>query len=359
MKRHDLLAVACTLAALWTLPACGPGISGESNSDSNSDTGSESNSNSNSNSDSESGNTTDPIPLTCAYGNEVYDDGEEFETPDGCIRYRCEQGSLSVLADNLVTVAGDLDLPSQEAVDEQQCLSVVEGSLTISGTAADLTTLTQLTRVGIDLEVVASDAVTLTGLERLAEVGGSITIADNQSLTALSFQVYMSVFGDVTIQNNDALASLAGAEFIGQCNWCSLLPGGRAAGEGEEPAGDQGPVGDGEEPGGGAEGGAPAEDGADEPGGGTFYGNILIADNDVLTDISALANLWYAWADLRFRNNASLTSMAPMQLSEVQGNLEISDHPAMDTTAVEEFVSFIDVWGETTICGNLGGMACP
>ncbi|MEM9461297.1 MAG: hypothetical protein AAGF11_44445 [Myxococcota bacterium] len=353
MKCLDLLAALGTAAALCTLPACGPELPG--NSDSNSGTsGSESESNSNSGFDS--GSTTDPPPTDCFYEEELYDNGVEFETPDGCLRFRCEQGSLDILTDNRVTVAGDLDLPSQEAVDEQVCLSVVEGSLTISGTAADLTTLGQLSRVGGNLDITAADATSLTGLERLAEVGGYVTIADNANLTTLAFQAYMSVFGDVTIQNNDALVSLAGAEFIGQCGWCSIVPGNEPSADGKDEPGRE-PSGAG--PGGNAEGGAPAEDGADEPGGGTFYGNILIADNDVLTDITAMSNLWYAWADLRFRNNAALTSLTTMQVNEVQGSLEVSNHPTMDTNEVEEFVSFVDVWGETMICGNQGGNACP
>lgn len=355
MRCFDLLAAFGTAAALCTLPACGPGLPGDSDSDSNSGTsGSESNSNSNSGFDS--GSTTDPPPTDCFYEGEVYENGVEFETPDGCLEFRCDQGSLETLVDNRVTVAGDLDLPSQEAVDEQVCLSVVEGSLTISGTAADLSTLGQLSRVGGTLDITATDAVSLTGLERLVEVGGSMTIADNANLTTLAFQFYMSVFGDVTIQNNDALVSLAGAEFIGQCDWCSIVPGSAPAADGE---GDSDREPSGAEPGGNAEGGAPAEDGSDEPGGGTFYGNILIADNDVLTDITAMSNLWYAWADLRFRNNASLTSLNTLQVYEIQGSLEVSNHPTMSTSEVEEFVSFIDVWGETTICGNQGGNVCP
>jgi hypothetical protein len=328
MKRLDRFAIACTLVCL---AACGPDL-GES------DTGT----------DSGSGDsTTEPIPLTCGYGDQIYDDGEEFETPDGCVRYRCEGGGLTTLADERVTVAGDLDLPSQADVDQQTCLSVVDGSLTISGEAADLTPLAQLTRVGGTLDITASDAVTLHGLEALAEIGGSIVIADNMALTTLSFQVYMSVFGDVTIQNNDALASLAGAEFIGQCTTCSA----RAGGLGEAPAGDAAE--------GGAEPSPTGDEGFDEPGGGTFYGKILIADNDVLTDIFALSNLYYAWADVRLRNNAALTSLAGLQLAEVQGDLEISNHAAMSSADAEAFAAGIDVWGLTTLCGNLGGVACP
>lgn len=360
MKLHPLFAAACTLAPLFALPACGPGFSGESDSDSISGTdGSGSGSDSMSGSGIDTGTTTEPLPPQgCSYEGEIYDNGEEFETPDGCLSFRCEEGALNVLEDNLVIVSGDLDLPSQEAVDEQVCLSVVEGSLSISGSAADLTTLAQLSRVDANLEISASEAVSLTGLEGLAEVGGSIIIADNAALTQLSFQVYMSVFGDVTIQNNSALTSLWGAEFIGQCNGCLVVPGGAPSTDGDDAPADSAGV----EPGGNAEGGDPpgGDGGADAPaGGGTFYGNILIADNDVLTDISALGNLWFAWADLRFRNNASLTSLAPLQLSEVQGDLEVSDHAAMDTVEVEEFVSFVDVWGETMVCGNLGGVACP
>jgi hypothetical protein len=337
MKRLDRLAIVCTLAAA---SACGPGLQGA-------DAGTSTDSDSDSATDSAS--TTDPVDLSCVYAEEVYDDGEEFETPDGCVSYRCEAGGLTVLTDHRVTVAGDLDLPSQADVDQQTCLSLVEGSLTISGGAADLTPLSQLTRVGGSLHITASDAVTLQGLQTLGEVGGSIIIADNAALTTLSFQVYMSVFGDVTIQNNDALASLAGAEFIGQCTTCSVRSGGDLGGAGEGEAAEDG----GDEP-------PPAGDGGfEEPSGGTFYGAILIADNDVLTDVLALGNLYYAWADVRFRNNLALTSLAGLQLAEVQGDLEITDHAAMSSADAEAFAAGIDVWGLTTLCGNLGGTACP
>jgi hypothetical protein len=333
MKLHHRFALACSLAAA---SACGPVLE-ESDTGTDTDSGS----------DSGSGSTTDPVPLSCVYAEEVYDEGEEFTTPDGCVSYRCEGGGLTVLADDRVTVPGDLDLPSQADVDQQTCLSVVEGSLTISGDAADLTPLTQLTRIGGALDITASDAVTLHGLETLGEIGGSITIADNAALTTLSFQVYMSVFGDVTIQNNDALVSLAGAEFIGQCTTCAPRSGGyggngdadAAEGGGAEPAGDEG--------------------GLDEPAGGTFYGAILIADNDVLADVFALSNLYYAWSDVRFRNNLALTSLAGLQLAEVQGDLEITNHVAMSTVDAETFAAGIDVWGLTTLCGNLDGVACP
>lgn len=305
------------------------------------------------------GNTDGPQPLQCSLDGVVYDEGDEFETADGCVTFACASGSLVPTQDNRISVAGDLALSTQELVDAQVCVSVVEGSLTISGTAADLTGLVQLTRIGGDLNIVGSQAVTLQGLGALGEVGQAVVIADNASLTSMAFQPYMSVFGDVTIQNNNQLASLAGAEFIGQCGACAAVdedpdvavpPMGAA-----DDAADSGPDGD-------RDPGAPAgEDGVDdgEPQGGTFYGNILIADNDSLTDIFAMNNLYFAWADVRFRNNASLASLAVLQLSEVQGEFEIRNHAAMDSVQAQNFADGIDVWGATTVCGNLGGLTCP
>jgi hypothetical protein len=332
-------ALACALAAV---PACGPVV--QDLDSSSGGTGSEE-----SGSGSVEGSTTTPVPQSCVFGGEVYDEGDELETPDGCVSYRCEDGGLTVLTDERVTVAGDLALATQAAVDQQVCLSVVEGNLTISGSAADLSQLAQLTRVGGTLAITGSEAVTLHGLEALGEIGSSIVIADNAALTTLVFQPYMSVFGDVTIQNNDALASLAGAEFIGQCSTCASVS--------ERGPGDVGGPRDADAA---EEGGAPAGDeGGAEPQGGTFYGAILIADNDVLSDVLALGNLWYAWSHVRFRNNAALTSLTALPLTEVQGDLEITNHASMSSTEADAFAANIAVWGVTTLCGNQGGLACP
>ena len=285
---------------------------------------------------------SDDDPQPCAYAAEMLEDGEEVESTDGCMTLACTNGILVTAEDRRVVVAGDLELASQTAVDAQRCLGVVEGTLRITGTAADLTPIASLYRVGTGLEITASEAVTLDGLGGLGEVGGGITIADNASLTALSFQPQMSVFGDVTIANNDALVSLAGAEFIGQCTSCiavSRRPGGLA--EHRE---------------------APPEAIADigpEPSGGTFFGSIVIAENDLLADVQALANLYSAWSDVTFRNNAALASLTGLELAEVRGDLEISGHPAMPTADAEAFVLGVSVLGTTTICGNMGGTACP
>lgn len=337
MKHHSLaLAI---LGCIVALPACGPGLGGSTASDSDSATDSDPT--------EADGSSTDPMPSSCQFGGSTYEDGEEFEGANGCVQFRCDNGSLVTLEDNRTVVAGDLELSTQEAVDQQICLGTVEGSLSISGGAADLTPLVSLTRVGGALTIAASEATTLAGLQTLAEVGGDIVIADNANLTSMSFQAYMSAFGDVTIQNNDALTSLAGAEFIGQCGACSTgsvdAPGDI---QGQAPSAE--PQGDG-----GADGGL------DEPQGGSFYGAILIADNDVLTDISALGNLFFAWSDFRLRNNASLSDLLGLSLTEVQGDLEITDHATLPAEAVDQFVGQVYVAGATTVCGNLDGLACP
>jgi hypothetical protein len=299
MKHHHLLAILCSCSALLACNA---------------------------------GDGTEPMPCS-NLGGETVEDGEELESLDGCVTYVCDDGALTTVDDRRVTIAGDLELPSQQAVDEQSCLGVVEGSLRITGTAADLAPLATLYRIGEGLEIVGTPAVTLSGLEGVTEVGGSIVIADNAGLTTLSFQSYMSAFGDVTIQNNDALASLTGAEFIGQCAACTAVSGhpselvDRIAG--------------------------------DMQAGGIFYGNIVVADNDVLENVSAIGNLYSAWGDFRVRNNAVLTSLIGLQLMEVRGDLEISDHAAMSTVDAETFAAGVAVVGATTICGNLDGTPCP
>jgi hypothetical protein len=279
------------------------------------------------------GDGTEPMPCS-NLGGETVEDGEEVDSLDGCVTYVCDDGTLTIADDRRATVAGDLELTSQQAVDEQSCLGVVEGTLRISGTAAELTPLATLYRVGGGLEIVGTPAATLGGLEGVGEVGGSIVIADNASLTMLSFQSNMSAFGDITIQNNDALASLAGAEFIGLCASCVGVSG--QPNELVERFADE----------------APQQ-------GGTFYGNILVADNDVLANVQAIGSLYSAWSDVRFRNNAVLTSLIGLQLTEVRGDLEISDHAAMSTVDAETFAAGVAVVGATTICGNLDGTACP
>lgn len=283
---------------------------------------------------------TDPLP--CSYAAQTLEDGEEVESVDGCMTLVCDDGSLLTAEDRRVTIPGDLVLDSQAAVDEQSCLGVVEGTVRISGTAADLAPLASLQRIGGGLEITASEASTFEGLAGLAEVGGAIVIADNAALTAIMLPPAMSAFGDVTIQNNDTLTSLAGAEFIGQCTTCVGISGKPTeltahADPAREPAGD----------------------GFAEPAGGTYYGNILVADNDALADVLAMSNLYWAWADVRFRNNAALTSLVGLQLMEVRGNLEVSDHPAMPSADADAFALGVSVLGTTTICGNMGGTACP
>lgn len=338
MRLHHI-AIVCLAVA----PACGPAAGGpESGSESNSsESGSESDSNS-------SLDATDPTPSGCAFEGAMYESGQTFQSSDGCVEYLCDDGALVVEDDLRVSVPGDLELASQEDVDAQSCLSDVQGSLTISGTAADLTPLRQLTHVGGQLDITAADVVTLNGLEGLAEIGEGLVIAQNAQLTTLVFQPYMSVFGDVTIDDNDALVSLAGAGFIGQCPSCSVFgdDGEGTTDGGEDPGGDSGSD---QEPSGGDETGST---------GGTFYGNILISNNDVLTDISAMGNLVYAWASVRFRNNTALTSLAALQIVQVQGDLEISGHPALADVDAQAFAAAVDVFGLRTICGNLGGAPC-
>lgn len=301
---------------------------------------------------SESGSesaTTEPLPTECAWDGQIFEDGQTYATPDGCVTYQCDAGAMIVIDDSLETVQGDLTLDNQPEVAAHTCLGVVEGSLTISGSAADLTPLDQLSRVGGSLTIEAAAVTSLDGLQTLAEVDGGMVIRDNASLEQLAFQPYLSLFGDVTIENNDVLVSLAGAEFIGACVSCFD--------DGEATTGDPGDPGSGGDESGGEAGSA---DGADEPTpGGTFYGNILIAENDVLVDISALGNLVYAWQSVRLRGNAALASIAALRLQQVQGDLEIANQPALDTVAVEGFASGVAVAGITTICGNLGGVACP
>lgn len=295
----------------------------------------------------DSGTTMPPEPLQCAHEGELLDHGQEADSVDGCVTYACEDGSLLVVDDRRATVAGDLELATQAAVDERSCLGVVEGTLRITGTAADLSPLLALHRVGRDLEIVGAAITTTAGLEGLREVQGNVVIADDASLTTLTFQPAMSVFGDVTIQNDDALTSLSGAEFIGQCNSCMGISGRPTqladhvdvqAAEGAEPAGDEG--------------------GLDQAGG-TFYGNILIADNDALTSLQALSNLYYAWSDVRLRNNAALTSLSGLQqLVEVRGDLEVSEHAALPSVDAEALANGVTVLGATTVCGNEGGVPC-
>ncbi|MEX1364186.1 MAG: hypothetical protein AB1Z98_13755 [Nannocystaceae bacterium] len=159
----------------------------------------------------------------------------------------------------------------------------------------------------------------------------------------------MSAFGDVTIDDNDALSSLAGAEFIGNCTTCAGVDAG--AGElADEPDGSAA---------GGTAGAEPAGDGADEAFGGTYYGNIVISNNDELVQLSALGNLYYAWADVRFRNNAALAILDSLALMEVRGVLEISEHPLMSTVDAQALADGMSVLGEVLICGNLDGEACP
>ena len=340
MKRHSLLVAA--FSTLVALPACGPGVAGGSESDSEGGTDS-------------AGSTTDPVPLGCASEQGMIEHGQEFETEDGCVTFACDNGGLVPVVDNRVTVAGDLELSTQEVVDQQTCLFTVEGNLLITGSVADLTPLSRLNRVDGNLDISNTEAVTLDGLHALGEVGADITIADNANLTGMAFQPFMSVFGGVTIQNNDALVSLAGAEFIGQCGWCTTsetgVPGPDGSENGAQPLPEPGPGGDG-----GVD--ASAEGGADEPQGGIFYGAILIADNDLLSDLSALGNLYFAWDSVRFRNNDSLVDLQAVPLSEVQGDLEISGHDSMETVNAETFAEGILVSGATMICGNLEGLAC-
>lgn len=291
----------------------------------------------------ERGPAIEPDPLPCSYAAETLEDGAEVESIDGCMTLACDDGLLVTVEDRRATLAGDLELASQEAVDAQSCLGVVEGTVRMSGTAADLTPLASLYRVGAGLEITGTPAVTLAGLEGLQEVGGAIVIADNAALSTLAFQPMMSAFGDVTIQNNDALASLAGAEFIGNCASCMATSGRRPSELVEYRDAEFEPVGD----------------GGLEPSGGTFFGNILIADNDVLTDVLAMSNLYYAWSDVRFRSNAALTSLTGLQLMEVRGSLEVSGHASMAQADADAFALNVSILGTKTICGNLGGEACP
>ena len=313
-----LIRTSVVVLSLGGLVACGPGLPGGSPISS-----------------SDSGGTG-PMMQLCYFNGDEYQSGEEYETQDGCYRYVCNEGIQEIVEDNSIVEQGDLLLDTQVAVDQRICLTGVNGTMTLTGAVTDPSPMARLSRVGTDLVVDASNIQNLN-MQTLSEVGGSIIISNNEQLTAMAFQPFMSIFGDAEITNNDALTNLNGAGFLGQCTTCAGAPN-----EDEPvPASDSG---DGLEP---------------EQPGGQFYGGILIADNDVLTDLSAMSSLLTAWDDLILRNNAALSSFPNMQLTEVQGNLEISDHPALDTTVVDTFVSGVTVLGTTTVCGNLGGTPCP
>lgn len=284
----------------------------------------------------EGGGSSGGADEQCVWGTSVYDDGEEFETPDGCVKYRCDSGSLVALVDSRIHVAGDLELPTQADVDAQACLGSVGGQLRISGSAADLTPLSSLANVGGTLVIDSAAVVTLDGLQTLAQIDGALQLTANPALTTLAFHPALSVFGDLIIEDNDALASLAGAEFLSGCNGCAIAEDVADAsdGGGALSAGDQAPM------------------------GGVFYGNISIADNDVLVDLTAMANLVSAWADLRLSNNAQLASLSALLLGNVGGDLEIADNAALPDAEVQGLVARVAVAGTTTVCGNQGEPAC-
>ncbi|MFO0633647.1 MAG: hypothetical protein U0168_12420 [Nannocystaceae bacterium] len=273
----------------------------------------------------------------CVWGTMLYDDGDEFETPDGCVKYRCDSGALVALQDSRIHVAGDLELATQAEVDAQACLGSVGGQLRISGGAADLTPLSSLANVGGTLVVDGAAVVTLDGLQALVQIDGALQLTANPGLTTLAFHPYLSVFGDLVIEDNDTLASLDGAEFLSGCTGCAI-------------AGD---VADGTGPDGGA-----LSAGDQAPTGGVFYGNISIADNDVLVDLSAMTNLVSAWADLRLSNNAQLASLSALQLGNVGGDLEIADNVTLPDADVQALLARVAVAGTTTVCGNQGEPAC-
>ena len=312
-----LIRTPVAVLSLGCLVACGPGIAGGNPISGSGESG--------------------PTMELCFFNGEEYEQGEEFDTVDGCFRYVCNNGTQEIVVDNTVVEQGDLVLDTQAKIDAQTCLTGVNGTLTVTGSASDTSPMGRLSRVGTDLVVDASDVESLS-LLTVNEVGGSIILSNNARLTSMEFQAYMSIFGDAEIVNNDALASLTGAGFLGQCTSCAGAP---AEDEPVPPSGDSGDGLDAEEP------------------GGQFYGGILIADNDALTDISTMSSLLTAWDDLILRNNTALSTFPNMALTEVQGNLEISNHEALDTTVLDTFVSGVTVLGTTLVCGNLGGTACP
>ncbi|MEM6993852.1 MAG: hypothetical protein AAF721_25280 [Myxococcota bacterium] len=282
-----------------------------------------------------------PEPASCPYSGEIYEHGEEFDAPDGCLRYRCDGGLPVIVEDDRTTIDGDLNLSNQAAVYAQLCLGTVEGSLSISGDVVDFTPLSSLSRVAGTLDITGVDATTMGGLNNLAEVGQDIVVADNTNLMSLAFPQTMSAFGDVTIRNNDALTSLAGAEFIALCQGCA------AAAEQEVRFRDQAPSG---------QGAGLADPG---PSGGQFFGSVVIADNDALIDLTALGNLRSVWTDFRLQNNAALSRLELFNLAEIMGDFEVSGHGALATSDVEAFVVNLNVIGSTIVCGNLDGEACP
>ena len=221
-----ILGLVAAIAAIGCGPALDDGDSGSSDgsSDPTEPTG-----------PTDPTNATDTTPVTtCLVDGVEYQPGDEFESSDGCATFRCEQGIATVIEEAYTTVQGDLTLAAQADVDAATCLREVTGTLSISGTTSDVSSLVSLYRVGGNLEVRASALAALV-LGGLGEIGGSIIVADNMSLTTLGLPAYMSVFGDATIQNNDTLASLAGAEFLGSCSSCIHTPrmghGGEESGE--------------------------------------------------------------------------------------------------------------------------------
>lgn len=273
----------------------------------------------------------------CQVGDDQYAAGEVFTSEDGCVHYLCEDGEAIEDATEERIVAGDVVVATQAELDALACTMEIGGSLQITGSVANLGELRYLRQIGGDLVIEGSALATLEGVGALAEIDGSLSILDNQALTLMAFPRAMSVFGDFTLQNNDALQTMEGAGFLGGCSSCAAPPA---------------------EPSNTWRDAAPAGFGGEEIPGGTFHGNILIADNAALVNLGGLSDLVYAWADFRLRANSELARLTDLALADVRGSLEISGHPKMAAVDVGFFIEEVTVGGSILTCGNGDEPAC-
>lgn len=221
---------------------------------------------------------------------------------------------------------GDVQLPTQGAVDSFACSEVTGGLFIYGGGINNLDGLNELVSVEEALSVSFTSLVTLDGLSSLQYVGWGLRLEENASLEDISGLGSLTSIGSLEVVQNDALLNIDGLDGI------TSLPGVTSIRNNDVLSDTNGLSGL------------------------TSAGEIWIQDNAALEHVDGLVNLTSVSWKFVIAGNHALTNVDGLAgLASVGWGLDLSYNYALTDCAVG-LASYIENGGAITIDNN--GQGC-
>jgi hypothetical protein len=205
----------------------------------------------------------------------------------------------------------------------------ITGDLRIEGNGlADLDGVALIERIGGELSITRTDALTSVALPKLTMVG-MLTVEANDALSSLSLPA-LTKMGSFVVASNKALTSLSlpklttAADGIGNMMTSGIMDNAALAH-------------------------------LDLPRLTTVGSRLMISYNLELTSLAGLSTLTTIGGDLYVVGNAGLTTLGLPVLSDLRGNLAITDNTALPQCQAEALLARLAAngWeGAATIRGN-------